>query len=641
MNIFSASIDTTRIIKDSDYEKLDQCIPFLIRSSVGNLLNVRILDPAIARIYIISQLCLQYLLFCTKFLDKSVSQLRDNVYNYQKQTLKLEEILAKRDEEIVQLQKKLKRQEALNQPVFPCTKCTKNFLSAALLDNHVVRKHQKSQIQESKDKDSNLINTIKLELEIKQLKERLIDTEKELMEASSKVGCERCQQNAQRKFQSVAIQSNFEEKEKDDIEKEAICELLNNQMKNFEEWKQNEESRYHSEIDDLRRKLDETIETLKLVGTRQEVVAPSPAPRTMKIADKSINTSVTTPDPKPSGNEWKNRYEELEKMYEEHQKRMTSTVTSIEQTYNEKLAKIEESVKNLNDDREKLHKELQERTEKPHLPLTPKVINKMFTQDSTESSSESEAIVELKPQRKPLTVKPAFPDIERLALDEKQDFSAQKFSVRPKTAKGQKKLSPQKPLRTTRDEAEDLYKQRLKMFGISREDELMNKSEFNRVQSEMVNLRDEKRKKNRTFFITRKKLQSQVDKIFHNKSKSSFSGNFKKGKEVEKENVVGESPNVVVIHPEIPAVKQTFRDDLELMLKKKVPTQEATRGSIQVSRPEEHEQAIQASTSKKKVLFDLKHLNEPNKFEEIREIREEDDSDFDISSFASEAEELK
>lgn len=255
------------------------------------------------------------------------------MFSYQKKQQKLEETLNSRDEEIAQLQKKLKRHGHLTQQTFPCSKCTKNFITAELLESHNLRKHPP--VQEAKDKDSNLINAIKLELEIKQLKERLNVSEKEKM-----MPCEKCLQNARRQFENKAIQSNFEEKEKDDFEKDEVRELLNHQMALFEEWKRSEESRNRKEIDQLRGKLDEMISTLKDGALRKEVQVnpPSPAPRRIVISEKCVGTSrsvETLIEPKPMVDEdlWKTRFEELEK-----------TVANIEKIYSEKMEQLQAKV---------------------------------------------------------------------------------------------------------------------------------------------------------------------------------------------------------------------------------------------------------------------------------------------------------
>lgn len=669
MQFFSilASLDTARIIRESDFEKLDQCIPFLIRSSVGNLLNVRILDPAIARIYILAQLCLQHLLFCTKFLDKSVYSLRESVFSYQKKVQKLEELVQKCNEEIELLQKKLKRQEAINQPIFPCNKCTKNFLSAELLENHVSRKHQ-----ESKDKDSHLINTIKLELEIKQLKERLNATEKELKEATGKpMDCERCRENSQRKFENVGIQSNFEEKEKDDVEKDAVLELLNNQMRHFEEWKHNEETRYRCEITELREKLDETIEMLKQEANSRDAQPPAPAPRRLVIAEKCIGTSKSVEflnlpiAPKPEETLWKTRYEELEKMYEDHQQRMTSTVTSIERMYSEKMAAIEDSVRYLESEklkaREEQHKKSLQKSEEIPKPITPQIF-KIYNQElSSSSESEVEEVDKMKPlkvEEKIVQVAPA--QHEEVKPKHASSFSAQKFFVREKKSKSHEKLAKkahEKPVKKapekvskkstvklhdntheklldTRQTAEELFLNRLEQLNILPHQQRMSKHEFERVHSQMADIREETAKKNKSFYITRKKLKSQVDKIFQKKHKTEDSRDEKKEKhksslsvksfrntEAQPAESKEESPRKPPQIESNKPPKKAFRDDLEKILEMRLPT-------------------VPAHALKKNVQFNLddKHESPRKQDDVIREVNE-DESDFDITSFSTDAEE--
>lgn len=557
--------------------------------------------------------------------------LRENSFNDQKKTLKLEELIEKRDEEIAQLQKKLKRQDILNQPIFPCTSCTKNFQSAALLNNHILRKHPPTQVQESKDKDSNLINTIKLELEIKQLKEKLSSTERDLMDAKEmavSAACEKCLHNSQRKFQSVAIQSNFEEKEKDDIEKDAICEILNNQMKHFEEWRNNEETRYRSEIHELRTKLEETIETLKQVAAQKEARAPSPAPRLSRVAEKSVGTSKSSEslaEQKAEETVWKARYEELEKMFEENQ-HMVSTVTSIEQTCNEKMSNIEKTVNQLKEERVKIHNEMMsQQVEKPEVPLSPKVIKQVYVHESSSSSdSDTDSDTEEEIQAHPVIPKPIHqaPQVEQKEPEKPktflQTFASQKFLIRPKKEKLRK---PDPPIISTRVQAEILFENRLKDLRISPQSTRMTNSEFQRVHSELANAREESKKKNKSFYLTRKKLRSSVDKIFHQKHQNSDKRNDKAETSFSKTPHQTESKIPITLPVSIIAANstpdQSFRVDLDRMLRSKLPA-----SSLNTKPQFAANEA--PSTLKKKVLFDLK---------------EEDDSDFDLSSFASEVEE--
>lgn len=147
-----------------------------------------------------AQFSIQYLLFCKRFLDETVVEIRNTAQDVQKENSRLEKIRRKKNEEIVSLHRKLQRAESAHaqQLVFPCSKCTKNFISLELLNAHMARKHAemgtnvatsgepKPAGRKLSETDSNLINTIKLELEVKQLKERLNATEKDLMDQRSR-----------------------------------------------------------------------------------------------------------------------------------------------------------------------------------------------------------------------------------------------------------------------------------------------------------------------------------------------------------------------------------------------------------------------------------------------------------------------
>ena len=228
------------------------------------MLNIRILDPAIGKYFVISQLVVQFLLFCKQFLDKTVTELRETIFQGQRDALRMEKLLQKRDDEIHNLQRKLNKFE-LMQHVFPCKSCTKNFISEDLLNVHISRKHaEKENAAKAVDMDSTLINTIKLELEIKQLKERLNGAEKQITD--QKNSCEKCNKNSQEVGKSnICIQTNFDEvKEKDElesgprsddfIEKTELQGILNAQLEQFENWKQKDEEKYHKEIQELKKR---------------------------------------------------------------------------------------------------------------------------------------------------------------------------------------------------------------------------------------------------------------------------------------------------------------------------------------------------------------------------------------------------
>lgn len=112
------------------------------------------------------------------------------------------------------------------------------------------------------------------------------------------------------------------------------------------------------------------------------------------------------------------------------------------------------------------------------------------------------------------------------------------------------------------------------------------------------------------------------------KKNSQFGASFKTVKEPV---IVEPKPievNDIEDSPQKDVTSLAFREDLQKMLEKRLPAAGAVSNVLEVL------------PSKKKVLFDMKNLDEPKKFEDISELAEED-SDFDISSFASEVEDVK
>ena len=411
--------------------------------------------------------------------------------------MKLEEILESRDEEILLLQKKLQKQEILHRKVYPCTRCTKNFISSELLSVHMLRKHKHN--EESKsivDKDSNLINTIKLELEIKQLKERLNNSEKELMDNRKIVlqECQKCIENSLKQFLHVGIQSNFEvkekdEKEKDYIEKRDLQGILGSQLKQFEEWKIAEEKKYSSEILDLRTKLDKTIELLK--HKEESTVIPEPV-TPMNIAEKCVGTNrqiliekmtQVAPEPEPE-NHWKLRYQELE----ENQRKISSSVIHIEKMYSEQIRKIEDSVQHLKDEKVNSAEIVPLPSVRQHVEtkIVPEIraksalYKKVLSSSSSESSEEEEVI-----KKTSAVLQKPKEDIPQVLPI--QSFSAQKFFVRQKAAKSRKSASVE--IQSSKDKALELFQQRLSKMGIAEKNRL-NRSEYDRVTTEMVQSRD-------------------------------------------------------------------------------------------------------------------------------------------------------
>lgn len=70
------SIDVNKVIDNQDYEFLEQILPQIIEAPMQSILNAAVLDPAVASLFRLAQLSLQYLSFCQRFMDHTLYDLR-------------------------------------------------------------------------------------------------------------------------------------------------------------------------------------------------------------------------------------------------------------------------------------------------------------------------------------------------------------------------------------------------------------------------------------------------------------------------------------------------------------------------------------------------------------------------------------
>lgn len=314
---------------------------------MDELLNSRILDPAISKYFGFAQLSVQYLLFCKQFLDQTVAGIRSATFESQKENSRLQRILKRRNDELLHLQKKQQQKQI----VYSCTKCTKNFSTYELLNKHISNKHSEDLNLEKPT--VSVIDTNQLEIEIKQLKERLNVAEKALNEQRDKgLKCDCCD-NKSKDVQSIGIQSNLEEaKDKDESEekvdqaelnKNELTDLLNSQMVMFEEWKNSERKIYTDEISGLKKKLEETIEEFK---SNSKVVLEKCVEANLIVSPRPDEIQVEMElKREQEENLWKKRFSELEKMYENNQQKMNSTIKGLDDKYKDNMMKIEETVR--------------------------------------------------------------------------------------------------------------------------------------------------------------------------------------------------------------------------------------------------------------------------------------------------------
>ncbi|KAH8268360.1 hypothetical protein KR026_005502 [Drosophila bipectinata] len=272
------SYETDRILKEQNFELVDKALGHLSEAPLGTVLETHILDSGIAKYFVMSQYAIQYLICCRTYLDECVSDLKEAHTSAQQEIATLRKSLGESNNEVVQLHKRITQIEAIREVVYPCHLCPKNFISNEALNIHIGRKHRialqspsltsapgkDKDKDKDKDNDVHLINTIKMELEIKQLKERLNAAERNIKERSSG-GSKRVSPRQEQR--TVGIQSNLaESKEKDEnsedareseaTERKEQLTGLAERLSNFEEWQLQLKENNEVFIQDINKKLE-------------------------------------------------------------------------------------------------------------------------------------------------------------------------------------------------------------------------------------------------------------------------------------------------------------------------------------------------------------------------------------------------
>ncbi|KAH8336440.1 hypothetical protein KR059_010292 [Drosophila kikkawai] len=269
------SYETERILREQNFELVDKALAHLSEAPLGTVLETHILDSGIAKYFVMSQYAIQYLLCCRTYLDECVTDLKEAHTTAQQEIATLRKSLGESHNEVVQLHKRITQIEAIREVVYPCHLCPKNFISNEALNVHIGRKHrvasppslasgQGKDKEKDKDTDLHLINTIKMELEIKQLKERLNAAERNIKERGT--GSKRASPRQEQR--SVGIQSNLAEaKEKDEgsgeqahdseaSERKEQMTGLAERLKNFEEWQEQLKQSNEHFIKDINQRLE-------------------------------------------------------------------------------------------------------------------------------------------------------------------------------------------------------------------------------------------------------------------------------------------------------------------------------------------------------------------------------------------------
>ncbi|XP_033161983.1 zinc finger protein DZIP1L [Drosophila mauritiana] len=576
------SYETERILREQNFELVDKALAHLSEAPLGTVLETHILDSGIAKYFVMSQYAIQYLMCCRTYLDECVTDLREAHTTAQEEIATLRKSLSESNNEVVQLHKRITQIEAIREVVYPCHLCTKNFISNEALNVHIGRKHRvasppslTSATGKEKDRDKatdvHLINTIKMELEIKQLKERLNAAERNIKERST--GSKRVSPRQEQRH--VGIQSNLAEpKEKDEDSgearqseaserKEQLTGLVE-RLSNFEEWQTQLKQSNEQFIQDINKRLEGLSHALE---QSKEASASTPP----------LEDRVATPCLEDLERILTEKVAEIGKVSAH---RLEEVVYHLEEGYKEKLEALERELKQLSvqkvppepvqtvpvaskipkpvvrkeetnidrirkqveseflkqkhdDDTYSIEEAPRKSSEKPFPQLVTQVQVVEKEQSSAGSSGSNPTYT--KSPREPFPSKPETKETtdvsdslsqeeteneEERSLTEEEgtdvptsESEAPREDPKPKTIKPSGRIikSPQKPI--TRKDARKMVNRKLMPHGFDMKSKGISHTSLKRVNSELTEHRNKLKLQHPHFYATRNRIRKFVEKL--------------------------------------------------------------------------------------------------------------------------------
>ncbi|KAJ8951822.1 hypothetical protein NQ318_019796 [Aromia moschata] len=258
-------VDVDRVVRERDVASIERFIPTVVQYILESD-QAEVLDTNFVKLFRMSQLSVEYLLFCKKYLDNTVENKELKLF-----TQDLENHVTT-----------LTKQNNLI-ATFKCEKCSKAFSTEEYLYSHIKRRHTEE------NRASTNTETDTLQSEIKELKERLNTTEKLLQEKEENMEKAITNLNAdESKIRVDEIQEKFEK----------FREKVENDLKILQIQKNFYEDKY-SKLFDLviqsnnKENIDSNIVPPKLEPPKEEANNFSE-----NVTEKMENTTQTDPERK-------------------------------------------------------------------------------------------------------------------------------------------------------------------------------------------------------------------------------------------------------------------------------------------------------------------------------------------------------
>ncbi|XP_026301210.1 zinc finger protein DZIP1L isoform X2 [Apis mellifera] len=346
-----SNIDIDRIIKERDFHSIDENINNVIDYCLESEYDVKILDPNFVKLFCLAQLAVEYLLYCKQYLDHSVMILKDELKLKIEENAKLKKEIATLEEIMKHVKEKVKEKSKLietkigdtNGEIYKCPHCPKSFISSMFVSAHIIRRHTHTSdlyMSVSPIHEHYRNETEKLHNEIKNLKERLNETEKVIRNESENI-CDKKILNYNKKqteneIENVKYDNN---KSKEHLE-----------YKEYQEEIKNLKIMLFDEIHNLRQK--ENIMYERTSETNVQALISQQEKEFQKLKNQLFDKF--TPDIESmhtklydQENYWKSKIEQLENQHHKDIERLTIELKLTQTAADDMKAKYEAKVNDL------------------------------------------------------------------------------------------------------------------------------------------------------------------------------------------------------------------------------------------------------------------------------------------------------
>ncbi|CAD1474912.1 unnamed protein product, partial [Heterotrigona itama] len=346
-----SNIDIDRIIRERDFHSIDDNIINVIDYCLESEYDVKILDPNFVKLFCLAQLAVEYLLYCKQYLDHSVMILKEELRSKIEENVKLKKEIAALEEIIKHMKEKAKERSRLietkigdtNGEIYKCPHCPKSFITPMFVSAHIIRRHAYASdlyMPVSPVHEHYRSETEKLHNEIKNLKERLNETEKIIKNESERFPEKKLliydKRQAENENENFKCNNN---KSKD-----------HSDYKGYQEEIKNLRTMLFDEINNLRQK--EKITHEHISETNVQTLINQQEKEFQKLKNQLLDK--LTPDIESmhaklqaQENYWKSKIEYLENQHQKDIERLTTELKLTQSTADDMKAKYEAKVNDL------------------------------------------------------------------------------------------------------------------------------------------------------------------------------------------------------------------------------------------------------------------------------------------------------